>query len=288
MHPAFVVATSDSAILGHALDAQRSALLSDWLDQHLIHDMRRGLVPENELRSQCHRFVELFVSTLMRTTTLDARNEHWDPLRRLLADIAATRARQGFSPLETMSFVFSFKRPLSRYVSDALQDEPAALAAMSWAIDQLLDALGLHATETLERSRNAVITRQRQELLELSTPVLQLWKGVLALPLVGTLDSSRALVMTEMLLQRIAETRARTAIIDITGIQTVDTLVAQHLLKTIAAARLMGTDCLISGVRPHVAQTMVYLGAEFASVTTALTLADAFAIALRSASNDAT
>src|SRR5712672_2313957 len=131
-----------------------------------------------------------------------------------------------------------------------------------------------------QKSREEVISRQQQELLELSTPVVSLWKDILALPLIGTLDSSRTQVVMESLLQKIVESGADIAIIDITGVPTVDTLVAQHLIKTVAAARLMGADCIISGIRPQIAQTIVHLGLELGVVSKA-TMADAFALSLR-------
>jgi rsbT co-antagonist protein RsbR len=144
----------------------------------------------------------------------------------------------------------------------------------------LLDKLGLYATEVLQKNREEVITRQQEEMLELSTPVVQLWEGVLAIPLIGTLDSERTQVVMENLLQEIVRTGAEIAIIDITGVPTVDTLVAQHLLKTISAARLMGADCIISGIRPQIAQTIVHLGVDL-SVTSKANMADAFELALR-------
>ena len=150
-----------------------------------------------------------------------------------------------------------------------------------WTATLLLDKLALFTTEVYQKGREALISRQQHEMLELSTPVVQLWDNVLALPLIGTLDSARTQVVMENLLHKIVDTGAAIAIIDITGVPTVDTLVAQHLLKTVAAARLMGADCIISGIRPQIAQTIVHLGVELASVVTKATLADAFAIALQ-------
>jgi rsbT co-antagonist protein RsbR len=177
--------------------------------------------------------------------------------------------------------VFSLKQPLYSRLREAFDSQPAELAETSWAVNMLLDSLGLYTTEVFQRSREAIILRQQEELLELSTPVVQLWEGILALPLIGTLDSARTQVVMESLLQKIVETGAAIAIIDITGVPTVDTLVAQHLLKTVAAARLMGADCIISGIRPQIAQTIVHLGVDLTNVTTKSTLADAFIIALQ-------
>jgi rsbT co-antagonist protein RsbR len=199
----------------------------------------------------------------------------------MLEELSVSRAQQGFSPSETATFVFSLKETLFEGLQDQLPKDPKAASVLIFATNQLLDKLGLFTTEVYQRSREQVIIRQQQELMELSTPVVTLWEGVLALPVIGTLDSSRTQVVMENLLQRIVETGAAIAIIDITGVPTVDTLTAQHLLKTVAAARLMGADCIISGIRPQIAQTIVHLGVDLGSVVTKATLADAFTIALR-------
>jgi rsbT co-antagonist protein RsbR len=195
--------------------------------------------------------------------------------------MSAHRARQGFTPVETATFVFSLKQPLYVRLREEYSSQPQELADMSWTVNLLLDSLGLYTTEVFQRSREAIIARQQEELLELSTPVVQLWDGILALPLIGTLDSARTQVVMESLLEKIVETGAAISIIDITGVPTVDTLVAQHLLKTVAAARLMGADCIISGIRPQIAQTIVHLGVDLTNVITKSTLADAFIIALQ-------
>jgi rsbT co-antagonist protein RsbR len=201
-------------------------------------------------------------------------------MRELLSDLSRTRARQGFSPIETATFVFSLKQSLFERLRAAIGKDADALADEVWRTTTLLDKLGLYTTEAYQKSREELIARQQQEVMELSTPVVELWKGVLALPLIGTLDSARTQVVMESLLTRIVETGAAIAILDITGVPTVDTLVAQHLLKTVAAARLMGAECIISGIRPQIAQTIVHLGVDLQSVITKATLADAFAIAL--------
>ena len=199
----------------------------------------------------------------------------------MLGDLSRSRALAGFSPSETATFVFSLKQPLFTRMRTELKGNADALADEVWNVTVLLDKLGLYTTEMFQKSREDVIERQQRELLELSTPVVELWDDVLALPLVGTLDSNRTQIVMESLLQKIVQTSASIAIIDITGVPTVDTLVAQHLLKTVAAARLMGADCIISGIRPQIAQTIVHLGVELSNVTTKATLADAFMIALQ-------
>src|SRR4029079_267873 len=182
---------------------------------------------------------------------------------------------------ETATFVLSLKQPVFARLRKQLETSATELADAMWTATAILDKLALFTTEVFQKSREEVINRQQQELLELSTPVVELWTGILALPLIGTLDSAVPQVVMESLLQAIVRTGAALAIIDITGVPTVDTLVAQHLLKTVAAARLMGADCIISGIRPQIAQTIVHLGVDLSAVSTKATLADAFVLALQ-------
>jgi rsbT co-antagonist protein RsbR len=204
----------------------------------------------------------------------------WAKMRDMLTGLSAARARQGSTPSETATFIFSFKEPLFARLREEYRSDGEGLGRESWTATRLLDKLGLFTTEVYQRTREDMIERQRRDLLELSTPVVALWEGVLAVPLIGTLDSDRTQVVMESLLQRIVDSGASIAIIDITGVPTVDTLVAQHLLKTVAAARLMGAECIISGIRPQIAQTIVHLGVDLGSVATKATLADALILAL--------
>ncbi|MBN3758544.1 STAS domain-containing protein [Paraburkholderia sp. Tr-20389] len=272
---------SKSAALVEVLTRHRDTLLTDWLNQHLSIALRRGLTTEAEMNDQFRNFLNVFSDTIAKADTLDASRPEWEPVRAFLADMSAHRARQGFTPVETATFVFSLKQPLYSRMREEFSGQPLELAEVSWTVNLLLDALGLFTTEVFQRAREAIISRQREELLELSTPVVQLWEGILALPLIGTLDSARTQVVMESLLEKIVETGAAISIIDITGVPTVDTLVAQHLLKTVAAARLMGADCIISGIRPQIAQTIVHLGVDLTNVITKSTLADAFIVALQ-------
>ncbi|AUT67057.1 MULTISPECIES: STAS domain-containing protein [Paraburkholderia] len=272
---------SKSAALVEVLTRHRDTLLTEWLNQHLSISLRRGLATEAEMSDQFRNFLNIFSDTLAKADTLDASRPEWEPVRAFLADMSAHRARQGFTPVETATFVFSLKQPLYARLREEYASQPQELADMSWTVNLMLDSLGLYTTEVFQRSREAIIARQQEELLELSTPVVQLWDGILALPLIGTLDSARTQVVMESLLEKIVETGAAISIIDITGVPTVDTLVAQHLLKTVAAARLMGADCIISGIRPQIAQTIVHLGVDLTNVITKSTLADAFIIALQ-------
>jgi rsbT co-antagonist protein RsbR len=257
-------------------------ILPEWIDTQLAATtLRADLMKSDELREQSRRFLAAFKSGLQSGDgNASADGPAWAATRELLADIARSRARQGFSPTETATFVFSLKEPLFQRLRMELLEDPEGLAEEIWKGTLLLDRLGLYTTEVAQQGREEVIARQQQEMLELSTPVVQLWEGVLALPLIGTLDSARTQIVMESLLEKIVDTGAGIAIIDITGVPTVDTLVAQHLLKTVAAARLMGAECIISGIRPQIAQTIVHLGVDLADVLTKATLQDALAIAL--------
>ena len=257
-------------------------LLEDWLKQQLKADtLRTDLMNERELREQSRHFLRAFSEAVQHGAFTDIQGPAWAAVRELLEHISSSRATQGFTASETATFVFSLKQPLFARLRQEYGRDADGLADDIWQSTVLLDALGLYTAEMYQQSREAIIVRQQQELLELSTPVVQLWEGVLAVPLIGTLDSARTQMVMENLLQSIAETRSAIAIIDITGVPLVDTLVAQHLLKTVAATRLMGAECLISGIRPQIAQTIVHLGVELGDVTTKATLADALAVALQ-------
>jgi rsbT co-antagonist protein RsbR len=210
----------------------------------------------------------------------DPSGAAWSSVRELLGDFSRSRVLQGFSPAQTATFVFSLKEPLFTLLRDQIKDDAGKLAEEMWTASTLVDKLGLYTTEVYQQTRDDIIKRQSQELLELSTPVVQLWDKILALPLIGTLDSERTQTVMENLLNNIVQSGAEIAIIDITGVPTVDTLVAQHLIKTVSAARLMGADCIISGIRPQIAQTIVHLGLQLDVISKA-TMADAFALALK-------
>ena len=265
--------------LATILAAHEKDVLNEWVDQQLAAvTRRRDLVNDQELREDSRRFLAIFRQAAQNESGADA---DWGEARAFLEDLSRTRARQGFSPSETAMFVFSLKQPLFARLRQELGRDPDALGDEMWSTSVALDRLGLYTAEIYQKSREEVIVHQQREMLELSTPVVQLWQGVLGLPLIGTLDSARTQVVMENLLRSIVETGATIAVIDITGVPTVDTLVAQHLLKTVAAARLMGADCIISGIRPQIAQTIVHLGVDLNAVTTKATLADAFAVALQ-------
>jgi rsbT co-antagonist protein RsbR len=253
-------------------------ILADWLEiLRATPDVR---LPAAELEAQCDIIIARLAQSCRDGNVTNIEAPSFTSLREVLAELSRTRAVQGFSPRETATFLFSLKQPLFARLRSILGAEPVALADETLVVSELINQLGLFMTETFLHAREEVIIRQQTEISELSTPVVRLWQGVLALPLIGTLDSARTQVVMENLLDSIVRYEADIAIIDITGVPTVDTLVAQHLLKTVAAARLMGADCIISGIRPQIAQTMVHLGVEL-NVVSKANLSDAFAVALR-------
>lgn len=267
--------------LPEILKRRESDILDRWVKEQMgAVSVRRDLLSESQLREQSREFLGLVAQAAGRSTLASLDNPAWEPVRDLLGDLSRSRAAQGFTPSETATFVFSLKQPLFDVLRQEYDGQAAALTDELWAASTVLDRLGLYTTEVYQKGREEVIQRQQEEMLELSTPVVKLWDGVLALPMIGTLDSARTQVVMESLLQRIVETGAEVAIIDITGVPTVDTLVAQHLLKTITAARLMGAECIVSGIRPQIAATIVHLGVDLSAVITKATLADAFQVAL--------
>jgi rsbT co-antagonist protein RsbR len=257
-------------------------LLAEWVQAQLAATtLRSDLMKEAELREQSRELLSLMQAAIDTGSLTHIEGAQWNAVREFLTRVSKSRAVQGFSPSETATFVLSLKQPLFIRLRGEFGNDAQGLADEAWATTDLLDKLGLSTVETYVKSREEVIQRQQQEMMELSTPVVQLWDSILALPLIGTLDSERTQIVMESLLHKIVETGAAIAIIDITGVPTVDTLVAQHLLKTVAAARLMGADCIISGIRPQIAQTIVHLGVNLSEVTTKASLADAFSIALK-------
>jgi rsbT co-antagonist protein RsbR len=269
-----------STRLADVIAKHEVSILSDWVaSQTKAATMRADLITEADLREDSRRFLGL-VRHGMASGSSDAQSAAWSQAREFLGSLSASRARAGFSPSETATFVFSLKQPMFAVIRRELGRNAEEMADALWTVTMLVDSLGLYTTEVYQKGREEIILRQQQEMLELSTPVVTLWEGVLALPLIGTLDSARTQVVMESLLEKIVETGASIAIIDITGVPTVDTLVAQHLLKTVVAARLMGAHCIISGIRPQIAQTIVTLGIQFGDIPTQATLAGALRMAL--------
>jgi rsbT co-antagonist protein RsbR len=264
------------------VEQHQKEILAEWLsNQGASGAARAGRIQDAQLRDESQRFLGLFTKAIQGGVEFDTRSAQWADVREFLTELSRSRATQGFTPSQVATFVFSLKQALFKPITESLKSDAAAFAATLWEATIGLDALGLYTTEVFQQAREQLIARQQEELIELSTPVVQLWDGVLALPLIGTLDSERTQVVMESLLERLVATGSSIAVIDITGVPTVDTLVAQHLLKTVAAAQLMGADCIISGIRPQIAQTIVHLGIDLSSVATKASLADAFALALK-------
>lgn len=264
------------SMLPQLLDKHQAQLMKDWL----AGQKKAGVAIDAAGEERVRRFIVALRQGAGAGRFEDIAATEWTPTREMLQEISRERAVQGSTPTETATFVFSLKEPLFGLLRQECGNDVDRLSREVWVATQLLDKLGLYTVEVFQKSREEVIGRQQEELLELSTPVVKLWEGILALPLIGTLDSARTQVVMENLLQEIVNTGAEIAIIDITGVPTVDTLVAQHLLKTVSAARLMGADCIISGIRPQIAQTIVHLGVELDVISKA-TMADAFGVALR-------
>jgi rsbT co-antagonist protein RsbR len=263
-----------STVIPRLIDKHNAELLRAWLAGSGAGD------GQTDAAEQAKRFLAALRQGAEAGQFDDIATPGWASTRDVLEEVSRTRAQRGATSTETATFVFSLKEPLFELLRREVGKDAEKLAAEIWTATLLLDRLGLYTVEVFQKSREAVIQRQKEDMLELSTPVVQLWAGILALPLIGTLDSARTQVVMENLLQHIVTSGAEIAIIDITGVPTVDTLVAQHLLKTISAARLMGADCIISGIRPQIAQTMVHLGVEL-DVVSKSTMADALALALR-------
>jgi rsbT co-antagonist protein RsbR len=277
------MATSNNRIL-QVLQSSQVQLLADWMKalRATVTSQSAAMISDPELQAQCQEFIALVSAAVGSGPLGDLEGEPWRPVKEFLAGVSRSRSRQGFSPSETAMFVLSFKEPLFANVRrTAERGDGVSLLAEVWEWLTALDKLGLYTTEVHQLAREELIRRQGEEMLELSTPVIQLWDGILAMPIIGTLDSSRTQIVMEALLQQIVATRSPVAILDITGVPTVDTLTAQHLLKTVAATRLMGAECIISGIRPQIAQTIVHLGVSLGDIVTKASLADAFRIALK-------
>jgi rsbT co-antagonist protein RsbR len=275
-----VLPTANSR-LPEVFEKREQEITEQWMERQQATGRKLTAAERDQATRQSREFVRSLKSALQRNNTGDMSGSDWAGVRDFLVDLSSRRAKDGYSPRETASFVFSLKQPLFSALTSEFGKNPQVLADEIWLATILIDELGLLTTEAFQKSREEIINRQQKELLELSTPVVRLWENILALPLIGTLDSARTQVVMQNLLEAIVATRSDYAIIDITGVPVVDTLVAQHLLKTVAAARLMGADCLISGIRPQIAQTIIHLGVDLSDVTTKATLADAFELALR-------
>ena len=264
------------------LERYEAEILSDWLkEQTTTGTQRPDLMKESELREQSTKFLKLLRKAIADDNDMDIQRANWGPVREFISEVSRSRAIQGFTPTETATFVFSLKQPLFMRLRKTHEGQADYLFEDLWTGTVLLDKLGLYSAEAFQQTREDLIGRQQKEMFELSIPVVELWKGILGISIIGTLDSKRTQLVMETLLKRIAETQSEVAVIDITGVPVVDTATAQHLMKTVTATRLMGAECIISGVRPQIAQTIVHLGVNFGDITTKASLAGALAVAFK-------
>ncbi|QXU43000.1 STAS domain-containing protein [Pedobacter sp. D749] len=263
------------------LQKQKNNILEIWMKNQLTDEgLREDLISNEDLRDQSDELVGALITNLSNDDLDDMDGDSWNSVIEILGGIAITRARQGFSPRETGRFVFSLKEAILEVLQTEITD-PKQLFSESLKINRVMDNLSVVTFETFIKGREEVILRQTDEIAEISTPVIRVWDGILALPIIGTLDSSRTQVVMENLLQEIVETGSSIAILDISGVPAVDSLVAQHLIKTVSATRLMGAECIISGIRPEIAQTVVHLGIDLSNIITKATLASALAYAFK-------
>lgn len=258
------------------LQKKKKQVLEQWMNNQLSDEsLRDDLMSNEELRGQSEELLDVLVKTVNDRNLTDTQSSDFDPVIEILSGISIMRARQGFSPRETGTYVFSLKDALLQVLQDEIKNDPMTLYTQSLRVSKLIDSFGVSTFETFIKGREEVILRQTDEIAEISTPVIRVWDGILALPIIGTLDSARTQVVMENLLQQIVETGSSIAILDISGVPAVDSLVAQHLIKTVSATRLMGAECIISGIRPEIAQTVVHLGIDLSNIITKASLASA-------------
>jgi len=258
------------------LQKKKKQILDLWMKNQLADDgLREDLMSNEELREQSEELVNILLQKLTEENLSNIESSDFDDIYEILGGISITRARQGFSPRETGIYIFSLKDALLEVLQQEFKNDPAGLYDASMKVSKLIDSFGIVTFETFIKGREEVILRQTDEIAEISTPVIRVWDGIVALPIIGTLDSARTQVVMENLLQEIVNTGSSIAILDISGVPTVDSLVAQHLIKTVSATRLMGAECIISGIRPEIAQTVVHLGIDLSNVVTKSTLANA-------------
>jgi rsbT co-antagonist protein RsbR len=258
------------------LRQKKNQILTLWMRNQLADGgLRDDLMSNEDLRAQSSEILDCLFDTVTDETLTSIDSPTINPLIDQLTRISMSRARQGFTPRETGTYIFSLKDALLEIIQNERRDDYQQLLDDTLKISKFVDSLGIVTFETFIQGREEVIMRQTDEMTEISTPVVQIWDGILAMPLIGTLDSSRALVVMENLLQEIVRTGSDIAILDISGVPTVDSMVAQHLIKTVNATRLMGAECIISGIRPEIAQTIVHLGIDLSHVVTKSSLSNA-------------
>jgi rsbT co-antagonist protein RsbR len=261
---------------------KKKQLFENWMQIQLQDEgIREDLLSNDELRSQSEELLTALLKALQGDNAEDINAPEFEQILEILSGISISRARQGFSPRETGMYILSLKEALIRLLETEFKNDSKKLYEESYKLNKLMDSLNIVTFETFIKGREEVILRQTDEITEISTPVIKVWDGILALPIIGTLDSARTQVVMENLLVEIVETGSSIAILDISGVPAVDSLVAQHLIKTVSATRLMGAECIISGIRPEIAQTIVHLGIDLTGITTKATLASALKLAFQ-------
>jgi len=258
------------------LKKKKKELFESWLNNQLLDEsLREDLISNEETRDQSNALLDALLNSISNTNIADPSSAEFEAVNDILEGLSISRAKQGFSPRETGAFIFSLKDAVIHTLQVEIQNDPVLLYELMLKISRLFDRFSVVTFETFIHGREEVILRQTNEITEISTPVIRVWDGILALPIIGTLDSARTQVVMEALLQEIVDTGSSIAILDISGVPAVDSLVAQHLIKTVAATRLMGAECIISGIRPEIAQTIVHLGIDLSKIMTKSTLAAA-------------
>jgi rsbT co-antagonist protein RsbR len=268
---------NDMSDLSLILRKNKKKILEVWINKQLLNvSLREDLLTNEELREQSNELLNVILDTISDGNMAESlESEQFDKVREVVSGMSITRARQGFSPRETGVYVFSLKEAFQHILQEEIKDDPSLLYQAILRINTLMDNLGIFTFESFLKGREEVILRQTNEITEISTPVIRVWDGILALPIIGTLDSARTQTVMENLLQEIVESGSTIAILDISGVPAVDSLVAQHLIKTVAATKLMGAECIISGIRPEIAQTVVHLGIDLSGVVTKPALSSA-------------
>ena len=266
--------------IGKLLQRRKKKILEIWMNAQLADEtLREDLISNEELRGQSDELVDALSKAINDQNVTDAESQDFNSVVEILSGISISRARQGFSPRETGVYIFSLKDALLQTLQEEIKNDPDVLYDLSFKVSRLIDSFGITTFETFIKGREEIILRQTDEIAEISTPVIQVWDGIVALPIIGTLDSARTQVVMENLLQQIVDTGSTVAILDISGVPAVDSLVAQHLIKTVSATRLMGAECIISGIRPEIAQTVVHLGIDLSNIITKASLASALKFA---------
>ena len=264
------------ADISKILSKKKKQVLEQWMKNQLADEsLREDLMSNEDLRQQSEELLDSLLAMLNDQNLAHTQAQDFEPVVEILSGISISRARQGYSPRETGVYIFSLKDALLQILQEEIKDDPVALYNVSMQVSKLIDSFGVTTFETFIKGREEVILRQTDEIAEISTPVIRVWDGILALPIIGTLDSARTQIVMESLLQEIVTSGSTIAILDISGVPAVDSLVAQHIIKTVAATRLMGAECIISGIRPEIAQTVVHLGIDLSNIVTKATLASA-------------